>query len=303
VNAARGILVLLALGLAFRLIIAYLLPGSGFGVDVTSFRFWASNLASQGLSGFYDRDFFHDYTPGYLYVLWLVGTIGNFLGGIGDLIKIPPILGDLGLAYLVWSMTKELGGTERAARIGALIVILNPVTWFDSVVWGQVDSVGVVVLLLALRELWRDRPERAAILATLAALVKPQLGIRIRRRGRAGAARVDDGLGAPCSGPHSDPDHRCRRLPDRDPRLAPVRAQPAWPRRPDLQDRRGLSVRDRQRLQPVGADHPDDSRRSPAGPCPGPDVGLRFDDHRVAGRGLPHRRLGPVELAGEHGDM
>ena len=178
-NAAGGILVLLALGLAFRLIIAYLLPGSGFNVDVVSFRFWASNLASQGLFGFYDRDFFHDYTPGYLYVLWVVGTIGNFLGGIGDLIKIPPILGDLGLAYLVWSMTRELGGSERAARIGALLVLLNPVTWFDSVVWGQVDSVGVVVLLLALRELWRDRPERAAVLATLAALVKPQLGILI----------------------------------------------------------------------------------------------------------------------------
>ena len=76
-------------------------------------------------------------------------------------------------------MTRELGGSERAARIGALLVVFNPVAWFDSTIWGQVDSVGVVVLLLALRELWRDRPERAAILATLAALIKPQLGILI----------------------------------------------------------------------------------------------------------------------------
>ncbi|MBI2781042.1 MAG: phospholipid carrier-dependent glycosyltransferase [Chloroflexi bacterium] len=179
-DAAGSILVLLALGLAFRLIIAYLLPGSGFKVDLASFQFWANNLADSGLGGFYDRPFFHDYTPGYLYVLWLVGGVANVLGGgVGDLIKIPPILGDLALAYLVWSMTRELGGSVRAARIGALLVIINPVTWFDSVVWGQVDSVGVVVLLLALRELWRDRPERAAILATLAALIKPQLGILI----------------------------------------------------------------------------------------------------------------------------
>ncbi|MEO8272732.1 MAG: hypothetical protein ABI620_01530, partial [Chloroflexota bacterium] len=178
-DAAGGILVLLALGLAFRLIIAYLLPGSGFGVDLASFRFWADNLADQGLYGFYDRDFFHDYTPGYLYVLWLVGGVGNLLGGAGDLIKIPPIIGDLALGYLAWSMTKELGGSERAARLGAILVLFNPVTWFDSVVWGQVDSVGVVFLLLALRELWRDRPERSAILATVAALIKPQLGILI----------------------------------------------------------------------------------------------------------------------------
>ena len=178
-GAASGILVLLAVGLTLRLIIAYLIPGSGFGVDIGAFSYWANNLADHGLYGFYDRGFFADYTPGYLYVLWVVGSVGNLLGGIGDLIKIPPIAADLALAYLVWSMTRELGGSERAARIGALIVVLNPVTWFDSVVWGQVDSVGVVVLLLALRELWRDRPERAAFLAALAALIKPQLGILI----------------------------------------------------------------------------------------------------------------------------
>jgi Gpi18-like mannosyltransferase len=178
-DAATGILVILALGLIFRIIIAYLLPGSGFKVDLSSFRFWADNLADEGLAGFYDRDFFHDYTPGYLYVLWAVGMVGNALGGVGDLIKIPPILADLALAYLAWSMVRELGGSERNARIGALLVLFNPITWLDSVVWGQVDSVGVVFLLLALRELWRDRPERAAILATVAAIIKPQLGILI----------------------------------------------------------------------------------------------------------------------------
>ena len=46
-------------------------------------------------------------------------------------------------------------------------------------VWGQVDSVGVVFMLLGLRELWRDRPERAAIWAVVAAIIKPQLGILV----------------------------------------------------------------------------------------------------------------------------
>jgi predicted membrane-bound dolichyl-phosphate-mannose-protein mannosyltransferase len=174
-----GVLVLLALGLIFRLIIAYLLPGSGFQNDISAFQFWANELADHGLNGFYGRGFFIDYSPGYLYVLWLVGVVGNIAGGVGDLIKIPPILGDLALGYLVWSMTRELGGSERAARLGAAIVVFNPITWLDSTIWGQVDSVGAVVLLLALRELWRDRPERAALLAALAAIIKPQLGILI----------------------------------------------------------------------------------------------------------------------------
>jgi len=174
-----AILIVLALGLALRLILAYLLPGSGFDADLESFRFWADNLARNGFYGFYEREFFHDYTPGYLYVLWLVGTVGNAFGGIGDLIKIPPILGDLAIGYLVWSMIRELGGRERLALLGAAVVVVNPVFWFDNVVWGQVDSVGVVFVLLALRSLWRDQPERAAIFTVIAALVKPQLGILV----------------------------------------------------------------------------------------------------------------------------
>jgi 4-amino-4-deoxy-L-arabinose transferase-like glycosyltransferase len=178
-DAAAAILLVLALGLAFRIILAQALSGSGFGVDLTAFRFWATNLATEGPFGFYQRPFFHDYTPGYLYVLWGVGVLGRLLGGIGDLIKVPAMIADIALAGLVWSMARELGAGRRAAILGGAIVVANPITWFDSVVWGQVDSVGVVFLLLGLRELWRDRTERAAVFTVVAAIVKPQLGILV----------------------------------------------------------------------------------------------------------------------------
>ncbi|MEA2549492.1 MAG: hypothetical protein QOE42_2090 [Chloroflexota bacterium] len=174
-----AIVAVLALGFVFRIIIAQLNPGSGFRVDLASFQFWAGNLGSEGLHGFYERPFFHDYTPGYLYVLWLVGTIGNAMGSIGDLIKLPPILADVALGWLVWSMVRELGGGRRAALIGAALAVANPVSWFDSVLWGQVDSFGVVFLLLGVRELWRDRPERSAVFTVIAALIKPQLAILV----------------------------------------------------------------------------------------------------------------------------
>src|SRR6478752_4182561 len=51
-GAVGAVLVVLALGLVLRLIIAQLLPGSGFDVDLGAFRYWASNLASEGLNGF-----------------------------------------------------------------------------------------------------------------------------------------------------------------------------------------------------------------------------------------------------------
>ena len=46
-DSARAIGALLAAGLVFRLIIAYLLPGSGFKVDLGAFEYWAHNLAAQ----------------------------------------------------------------------------------------------------------------------------------------------------------------------------------------------------------------------------------------------------------------
>ena len=183
----RQIVLILGIGLVARLILAYGLPpffgspipGSGFKTDLDLFKYWADSLAQHGPFGFYDRGFFADYTPGYLYALWLVGVVGSFIGGIGDLIKLPAIITDIALAYVVYTMVLELGVTERRARFAALVVVINPITWFDSVVWGQVDSFGTVFLLLAVRELWRGRSERSAILAVVAALIKPQLSILV----------------------------------------------------------------------------------------------------------------------------
>ena len=76
-------------------------------------------------------------------------------------------------------MALELGVTRRRALIAAAVVIFNPITWFDSVIWGQVDSFGTLFLLLGMRELWRGRHERAAVLAVVAALIKPQLAILV----------------------------------------------------------------------------------------------------------------------------
>ena len=131
-DGVGAILVVLALGLAFRVIIAYAYPGTGLQFDLVSFRFWADNLASQGLAGFYDRPFLHDYTPGYLYVLagigWLSQAIAGAPGHVGDMIKLPPIIADVAIGWLVWSMALELGASRRAALIGAALAVANPIS-------------------------------------------------------------------------------------------------------------------------------------------------------------------------------
>ena len=303
-DAATGIFVLLALGLALRLIIAYLIPGSGFAVDLSSFKFWATNLADEGLVRASTTGRSSTTTrPATCTCCGSSAASANlFGGGVGDLIKLPPMVADLALGYLVWSMVKELGGSERSARIGAALVLFNPVTWFDSVVWGQVDSFGVVFLLLALRELWRDRPERAAILATVAALIKPQLGILIpivaivviRRafwpaggfgaEDGAGAGRHDHVAGSGASEGRSGSSPRASAaLLTALAGLPALRAElPVRAHRPDLQDRGRLPVPVGQRVQPVGPVHPHDGRRLRAEHRAEPELGLRLDDRRVA---------------------
>ena len=147
-----------------------------------------------GPCGFYERDFFHDYTPGYLLravAHRLLGIVLHAEPGSTRSRSVPtstsrslPILADLAIGWLVHSMVLELGGRRPAGAARRPPSRSSTRSrWFDSVVWGQVDSVGVVFLLLGLRELWRDRPERAAIFAVIAAIIKPQLGILDPARG------------------------------------------------------------------------------------------------------------------------
>ena len=172
-----AIVILLAVGLALRLIIAYgLLPGSGFPNDLSTFQAWGNDLAAHGPVGFYDRQSFIDYPPVYLLFLGLVG-IFNGSSISQDGVKLIPILADVALAVVVWQMVLELGASQRRAIVAMIVVLVNPVTWFNSSIWGQADSVGCIFLLLSVLQLQRDKREAASVFAVLATLTKLQLGI------------------------------------------------------------------------------------------------------------------------------
>ena len=188
VTGIPAIVVLLATGLILRLIIAYvLLPGSGQAADLATFQAWGNDIAQQGPVGFYARNVhrYVDYPPVYLSLLGafsfltsgFTGLLGVHLFGAGEGVKIVPILADEALAAVVWLIVRDLGVSNRRALIAAAIVLVNPVTWFNSAIWGQADAVGSVFLLLGLRELQKDRRETASALAVLAILTKLQVGV------------------------------------------------------------------------------------------------------------------------------
>ena len=170
--------------LLLRMIIAYVfLPANaGFTADLEAFRFWAADLGANGPLGAYTRGYFLDYLPGYLWILWPLGALSSVLTGSfdpGALIKLPGILADGLLIVATVRLASELGASTRAQRVVALLLAFTPITWLNSAVWGQVDAVGTSVLVVAVTELIKGRTVRAAALAALAAVIKPQFGILI----------------------------------------------------------------------------------------------------------------------------
>ena len=180
----RTLALIAALGILLRVIIAYvaLPPDAGFAADLNSFRSWASELGTRGPWGFYARGMFVDYLPGYMWVLWALGSLGALVTGSTDpgaLVKLPAILADGLLVFATARLAADLGAPRRGQLVAAVAMAVGPMIWLDSAVWGQVDSVGTAALLLSLSALIRGKTVRGAILAALAAVLKPQFGILI----------------------------------------------------------------------------------------------------------------------------
>ncbi|RKY15909.1 MAG: hypothetical protein DRQ55_18940, partial [Planctomycetota bacterium] len=158
-----------------------LFPAAGFESDLGLYGAWATAMAEHGPGGFYDSVSFADYPPVYLYVLWAVGLLAGPGGDPGELIKLPPILLDIGVGYVIYRLVR--GWTwpgvrsEKLALAAAALYLFNPVSFYDSALWGQTDAAGALVLLLGLAALIRGNSEGAAALAAAAALVKPQFGV------------------------------------------------------------------------------------------------------------------------------
>lgn len=165
--------------LAFFLRCALSLIFYGHSTDIGCFMAWANALAEYGPGAFYTSGMFADYPPGYMYVLWLVGILANWLrlefcgAGYVLLTKMPAILCDLGAAYLVFRMA-DRRFSRRVALALCCAVAFNPAMAFLSGGWGQIDQALTLLLVLVLWLFLEDRLEFCGLVYGFAILVKPQ---------------------------------------------------------------------------------------------------------------------------------
>lgn len=117
------------------------------------------------------------YPPGSLYLLWLSGWLGRILEPSADgfrvLVETPPLLADLLLGLTLYFAAWRDGRTIRALIV-MLFFALNPALIFDTVIWGQSDSVVALPMLAAALLILAGRNRLGWSTAAIAILAKPQ---------------------------------------------------------------------------------------------------------------------------------
>ncbi|MBR3504355.1 MAG: glycosyltransferase family 39 protein [Clostridia bacterium] len=163
-------------GVAARLCLAVTMRG--FDVDMNCFEGWAEQMAESAPWGFYNA-VWCDYPPGYMLLLWPFGIIRRAFGVVYDspahwlLVKIIPMTCDVLISLLLGRIARKKLNPCGAAYLAAAY-LLNPAVIFNSAVWGQVDSVLMLLLLLAVYFCVERRWTWAIPVYACAALCKPQ---------------------------------------------------------------------------------------------------------------------------------
>jgi len=171
-----GLAVLLLVVLGVKMVAA---PHFGFMTDLGTYMAWALRLAAGGPADFYAPNYFCDYPPGYLYILWLVGGVyqGLELATSGPLatliIKIPALILDLLTSWLLFALLRPRAGLKITWAI-VLAYTLNPAVIFNSTIWGQTDAFFTLELFLGVLLLLEGRIGFAWAVLAVAALTKPQ---------------------------------------------------------------------------------------------------------------------------------
>lgn len=146
-----------------------------------TFANWQETIRESGYDA-YEVNPGINYPSVFAWVLVLINGLGDLLApllGVSEesarwsLQKLPPILADLAIACSIALIGKKWF-SQKAGLIGAGLYLFLPVTWYDSAVWGQMDSLAALPMLWAVYFVIDRKPELAALVLVLAVLTKPQ---------------------------------------------------------------------------------------------------------------------------------
>lgn len=196
------ILIICLIALSLRLMIIFL----GYHGDLNNNISWGEQALAKGLNGFYeDKKWLYSAAnqPPLTIILflltswiyqqildvswWLNNNLSFFpssfiwfweLKGKILLVKLPSIIADFVIAFLLFKASKLLNKEKYGLQI-ATLWLFNPVVWYNSSIWGQTDSVVNSLGLAAIYFLLKRNLVIFSILITLSLLFKGSLAIFI----------------------------------------------------------------------------------------------------------------------------
>ncbi len=142
--------------MAILFIRIFLFTQPSFQIDMTVWQAWSARLVEVGPMNFYDTNIWTNYTPGYLFFLWIIGLLFNGIFNIPFfsstfiyLIKFTTTIFDIATAILIFKILKEYRNKSWPI-LGLILYLGNPAIIFNTSVWGQIDGILTFFILLSL---------------------------------------------------------------------------------------------------------------------------------------------------------
>ncbi|MDP2671948.1 MAG: hypothetical protein Q8O68_00370 [Candidatus Daviesbacteria bacterium] len=172
-NADFTLISFILLGFLIRLSLIFL---PGFKIDVDTWFGWAIRLNQVGFVNFYSDQIWTNYTPGYLYILYALGWIKNLLSLDNQsfylILKLPAILAEVFLGFIIYKLIAKK--SLFWAKIALGLLILNPAVIFNSSVWGQIEGLLTLSLIISVIFLYQQKLILSSIFFAISLLIKPQ---------------------------------------------------------------------------------------------------------------------------------
>ncbi len=174
-NKKQNLGVFILAAFLLRIIFAYFFKGHE--TDMSCFNAWSQMLKNDGFAAFYVSGAFTDYPPGYMYILYVLGFIKDIFGAntisTYVILKLPAIISDILLGLCAYKLCEKYGW-ERLKYLIFSFFAFNPATILNSAIWGQVDSVFTLFVVLMLFALTEGKMILSYFLFGIAIFIKPQ---------------------------------------------------------------------------------------------------------------------------------
>jgi Gpi18-like mannosyltransferase len=138
---------------------------------------WTYRLNELGFLNFYSTSFWTNYTPGYLYILFLLGLINTLFSlsqqSLELLIKGTSILFEILLVCFIYFKSPAQIKVNQKLLLCSLL-LFNPGLIFNSTIWGQIDGVLTFFMFISVYYLVEQKYTNSSFSYAFAFLIKPQ---------------------------------------------------------------------------------------------------------------------------------